>query len=453
MAGIGFQLKRLLEPRTFLSALQAYGFAGLIAAGPWVLSVAATTLVGLLAGGSREPQVVQFLVAVTWLMAASLIFTGPLQLLFSRFAADRAWEKRAGEIAPNLLGALLCTTVAAALAAGAALALLFGAQGLRCKVLLFVSFVVLCDLWLLVVVLSGLKRYAAVLLTFCGGYGLTIACALGLRRFGLDGLLASFALGQSALLFPLLGLALREYPPRRMLAFDFIRQGRRELALCGLVWNVAIWADKLVFWLSPQTGEAALGPLRSSLVYDLPIFLAYLSVIPGSAAFLLRVETDFAQDHHAFYEAIRTGASLQRIEELRDGMTLQLRSALYDLLRIQLAAGLLFRAAGPWLLPALGVSPLYLPLFGVDLVGAGLQVLLLGVLNALFYFDRRSAALAVCALFAVANGGLSLATVLLGPQLYGFGAAVAAGLSIALGLGLLSRTLGKLEYETYMLQA
>ena len=54
------------------------------------------------------------------------------------------------------------------------------------------------------------------------------------------------------------------------------------------------------------------GPLRSSLIYDLPIFLAYLAVIPGMAVFLLRIETDFAEAHGRFFDAVRGGAGSPR---------------------------------------------------------------------------------------------------------------------------------------------
>ena len=37
-------------------------------------------------------------------------------------------------------------------------------------------------------------------------------------------------------------------------------------------------------------------------------FLAYLSIIPGMAVFLLRMETDFVEQYRKFYAAINEGA-------------------------------------------------------------------------------------------------------------------------------------------------
>ncbi|WP_226857216.1 exopolysaccharide Pel transporter PelG [Acidithiobacillus concretivorus] len=49
MAGIGFELRRILKRRTYFSLLQAYGFAGIVSSGPWLLSIFGILLLGFLA--------------------------------------------------------------------------------------------------------------------------------------------------------------------------------------------------------------------------------------------------------------------------------------------------------------------------------------------------------------------------------------------------------------------
>ena len=61
---------------------------------------------------------------------------------------------------------------------------------------------------------------------------------------------------------------------------------------------------------TPSAAIAVIGPMRSSVLYDLPIFLAYLAIIPGMAVFLLRLETDFVDYYDSFYNAVREGATL-----------------------------------------------------------------------------------------------------------------------------------------------
>ena len=117
MAGIGFELRKLLRKDSYFGLLRAYGYAGIISSGPWVLSILVIMAIGLLALGllpDRSDQIWQFLVSVTYLVAASLCLSGLAQLIFTRFVADRLFEKKQGIILPNLIGLLTVMNLLAA---------------------------------------------------------------------------------------------------------------------------------------------------------------------------------------------------------------------------------------------------------------------------------------------------------------------------------------------------
>ncbi len=96
MAGIGFELRKLLKKDTLVGLLQAYAYAGIIGSGPWVLSILGILIIGLLSSTVVVPShlVTQFQTSVTYLIASSLIYTGGVQLAFTRFISDRLFEKR-----------------------------------------------------------------------------------------------------------------------------------------------------------------------------------------------------------------------------------------------------------------------------------------------------------------------------------------------------------------------
>lgn len=48
MAGIGFELRKLMKRDSYLSILQAYTYAGIISSGPWVLSIIAVLIIGII---------------------------------------------------------------------------------------------------------------------------------------------------------------------------------------------------------------------------------------------------------------------------------------------------------------------------------------------------------------------------------------------------------------------
>ncbi|MDN5835902.1 MAG: exopolysaccharide Pel transporter PelG, partial [Nitrosospira sp.] len=108
MTSIGSEIRNILERDSYWSVLRAYGYAGLVSGGPWVLSILSIVMIGVLAVtlGVTQKEVNAFQICVTYLMAGSLIWTGGMQLMFTRFAADRTYAGDKAEVLPNLFGVL-----------------------------------------------------------------------------------------------------------------------------------------------------------------------------------------------------------------------------------------------------------------------------------------------------------------------------------------------------------
>jgi len=455
MAGVGFELRRLLQNNQSLTGRgQAYAFAALIGSGPWVLSIAAILGIALLSTRQNfsADVVGQFQVSVTCLMAFSLILTSPLQLTFTRFVADRLFEQRPRQIMANLFGALSLTLLAAGLVGSAALALWFDGS-LFYRLYMLTGFVTLCGIWIVVVFASAINAYRQIVLVFLLGYGITVGASLGLRGFGLEGLLLGFVAGQACLFFALLALVVRQYPGDLMVSFDFLRPGKiyPSLVFTGLFYNAGIWADKFIFWADPLAGIAIVGPLRAAPAYDLPIFLSYLSLIPGMAVFLVRVETDFSEKCENFYRTITRDGTLAQVSQAKQELVQAVRAGMLVMLKVQGATTCLLLLTGPELLAWLGISNVSLSLLNIDLVAVVVQLLLLGMLTVLFYLDQRIAALSLCLLFFLSNSVFSWISLGLGPALHGYGFFASVALTAAAGFVILLQKLNQLEYETFML--
>ncbi len=456
MAGIGFELRRLLQRDSLLSLLRAYGFAGVISSGPWVLSIIGMLAIGFMSVGVVVPDalVTQFQVTVTYLIAASLILTGFFQLAFTRFVADRLFERRRDVILSNYHGVLWVVAALSGALGAAAAALLFPEQSIAYRMLGVAGFVLLSLIWIATVFLSGMKQYMTIVWLYLLGYGATVGFAVWLRPHGLEGLLAGFVAGQLLLFSGMQAMIVRDFPSPRFVSFECFHERLRypTLAWIGLLFNLGVWIDKFVFWAWPPTSQAVIGPLRASIIYDLPVFLAYLSIIPGMAVFLVRIETDFVEHYDGFYGAVRGGGSLQLIERHRNGMVATVRTGLFEMIKIQSIAVLLLFVAGERLLAWLGISDLYLPLLYVQVIAAGLQVLFLSVLTVYFYLDKRRVVLGLCGLFVVANALLTGLSLQFGPQAFGYGFALSLLLCVTVGFVALARSFSRLEYSTFMLQ-
>lgn len=455
MAGIGFELRKILSRDSYTATLHAYVYAGLISSGPWVLSIVSVMLVGVLSLGLLMPEMLvrQFLITVTYLMATSLILTGGLQLFFTRFVSDRLFERKFTSILPNLLGVLLLVTLTSGMLGVLLLWALFD-EPLIYRLLVLANFVTLCNLWLVIIFLSGMKAYNRILLVMLVGYALMVVSAYALNFMGINGLLLALLIGHGTLLFLYLYDILREYRAERLVAFDFLdqRQVFTSLLMTGFCYNLGIWIDKFIFWFNPGTSSAVIGPMRSSVLYDMPIFLAYLAIIPGMAVFLVRIETDFAQWYDRLFRAIRDGETLQHISQLKTEMTLSIQQGLLEICKVQGLTVVLLYLFAPQLLEWLGISSYYLSLFYVDLVGVSIQVVFMALLNVFFYLDKRVIVLKLCVMFVLLNGALTLLSLYLGPSFFGYGFTLSLLACVLVALQQLSTALDDLEYETFMLR-
>lgn len=456
MAGIGFELRKILARDSYFALVRAYAYAGLISSGPWVLSILGLVAIGLLSVNLNVQtlMITQFQVSVTYLIMGSLILTGVLQLSFTRWVSDQLFRLKKEAIVPNFAGVLLVTNAVAGTLALLLVFFSFHQESVIYRALMVAGFVTMCDIWIATVFMSGLKFYKTIVALFGCGYGISVLMAALLRGKGLEGLLAGYVIGQFLMLMGMIFIILRSFPAEKLIAFDCFKRGAMypSLMAVGFLFNLAIWADKIVFWIAPETGKQVIGPLHASVIYDMPVFLAYLGIIPGMAVFLVRFETDFVEWYDKFYNAVRAGGSLEEIARMRDEMVFAIHRGLFDIIKIQTLSVLLLVVFAPTLFAKLDISALYLPLFYVDAVAASLQVALLAVMNVFFYLDKRPAVLMTVALLSVLNVALSVVSLKLGAVYYGYGLALAMLLTLLFSLRVLERKLGRLEYETFMLQ-
>jgi uncharacterized membrane protein len=457
VAGIGFELRKLLKKQTYAGLLQAYTFAGIISSGPWVLSIVGIMLIGLLSLGMAGPRgaTVQFQVTVTYLFLISLIATGAVQLSFTRFVADRIFAKDEAAILPNFNGLILVAVSLSVVLALPFVAFMFPQQSVLYRLLFVMGLGVMSAIWIATVFLTGMKHYKEIVLIFFAGYSVTLVLALLFRPLlGMEGLLLGFVIGHYFLLMGMIWLVYKNYHSDIFVAFDIWRPGAMygSLMATGLLFNLGAWVDKLMFWYYANTGQQIIGPLKASVIYDFPIFLSYLSVIPGMAIFLVRIETDFVEYYLKFYTAVREGSTLDYIERMRNQMVYHVRRGLFDIAKIQTITVLVVFVLGDALLKWIGISPLYLPLLYVLVVGAALQVVLLGILNVLFYLDQRRSVVLLTALLPLANILFTAISLRMGAEWFGYGFTLAMLVTVLVGLWVLNRKLENLEYQTFMLQ-
>ena len=452
MAGLGFALRKMLDRDDLLGVAAGYARCVVVSTGPWLFTVLCLAGICLL-----EPRMVfyeeraSFQIILCYNFAFSLVLSGPLLALATRQLSDLIYLRRAEEAMGLLLGTLvlLCGTQACVV-----VPFYFGFAHLDLATRLFacINFFLISGIWTVQVFLPTLRDDRAAALSFAGGLALAFAAAAaGGRLYSVAGMLAGFSAGLALAFFALLAQIFAEYPRTCVRPWAVLGLWRRHwrLAAGGLAYNAAIWVDKWVMWNSPEAVRQDCG-LVSAPRYDSSMFLAYLTIVPAIALFVLHVETRFHGKYLAYLADIRGHARWDTIEKDREAILETVGAGARQIVLWQGLVTVLAILVAPLLLPRLGMSSSEVGIFRLGALGAFFHALLLFLLILLSYFELHRETLYVQLFFLAANAAFTQWSIAQGPAWYGYGYSLAATLAFALACGLAFRLAPTLTYETFV---
>lgn len=457
MAGIGFELRKIVKKGSLLSLVQMYGYSAMLSSGAWVISIVAILMVGLINiavfGASQDIMRLQIIITYAFALATSLVITGFVQLPLTRYISDLIFSKREDEVLGSFLGVLFVILLMGLIIFIPAVWLLLPELTTPQHILITAIFLVLCAIWVSNVLVSSLKYYRSTILAYFLSYAFIVIASI-FYGSSLSNLLFIFFGGNALLLTIMVTLIYKSYHTNIIMNFGFFKSKGfyYKLAFAGLFYNMGTWVDKFIFWYHPMTGEPVIGVISSSVVYDLPIFLAYLSILPGMAIFFYRLEADFAEKYDLFYNSVRSEGTLHVIQTYRNQMVDTIRFSIREVLWIQSLVSIIIFLAAPSIFEFLKIPQLYLRLFYVLSVGALLQLGFMSVLAILYYLDRRTKAMWLCVLFFVLNGLFTLVSIYMGPTFFGYGYAISLLIVFTISLLVIKQTMERLDYETFMHQ-
>ncbi|MBF0452863.1 MAG: exopolysaccharide Pel transporter PelG [Candidatus Magnetomorum sp.] len=452
MAGIGFELKRIMRHETFLSEFTAYLYSAMISSGPWLMSILCLAVLGIFRGGEDASAHELFRSTVVYTYASSLIFSGILQLVCTRYLADQLYGQKIDHVLTTFY---TCTVII--LSAGSLLSF-FGLWlfeiSLLHKFLGVILFLVINMIWLSMIFLSAVKDYHSVVFSFAIGSIVSIVLVFQLGSFmGVEGDVLGYLIGQAITLFWLIARLLAEFPPSKFWDSELFLYFRKfwDLACIGFCFNLGIWVDKFVFWTAPDS-NVIVPYFRTHNLYDSPLFFSYLTIVPTLAMFMLKIETSFYDHYRKYYSKVMGKKDMANILEEKNMMITTLKESIREIFIIQGAVTLMCIVFTPEIIQALNFSALQAPIFRVTLIGAFLNILLVINVIILFYFDQRKSVLLVTMVFLSCNFGFSLLTTKLGIQYYGYGYTYCCLFSLLTAFQQLDSKLKNLEYITFTSQ-
>jgi len=450
MAGIGFELQKLVRRDDLLGPARGYLYAATIVAGPWLLTVIAIAVISFWSPYTPFGDLPLFRTITLYNFAISLVLSAPIAMITTRFLADRIYDgderESTGVIAASILMAL-------GVQAPVPLAIYFLVADIPVTLALLAcaNYFVVAALWVAVVFLSTLKDYAPVIASFVAGLALAAIGALMLRDFGASGYVAGFTAGLALTLFMVLGRTLAEFraPPIWPKHFLFYFRRYWSLALAAFAYNLAIWVDKWIFWLNPDLAFRVSG-LPTYPAYDGAMFYAHLTLAPGLAVFFALVETGFYLRYRRYYWFVQNHGTLAEIEGAQKDLEAVTSSGFRTLLALHAAIAGATLLLAPAIADLLSLMPTQIGIFRFAVIGTAAHAFFLYALILLAYFDLKGRVLLLSGLFLVLNLVFTLASLSFGYTYYGAGYFLAALFSAAAAFIMAQHEFGRLRYLTFV---
>ena len=465
MAGVGFNLRRLVQRDDLLGIATGFFYSTWVTAGPWILTIVSLFLIVWISDIAGYQTIAEFRVIVIYNFAFSLAFTAPVFMVVTRYLADLVFsageessggvrsDKSALDKVPGMLLGSVAMVFITQFPVVAIFYLWFAELEPIVRVAAMVNYFLVAGLWVVAVYLTALKAYHIISMTFLVGLVMSLLFAWWFASsYSLVGMLMGFSLGLAVIMFGLIAYIFSEYRADAREPFGFVKYFRRywELALAGLFYNLAIWVDKWIMWLYAPERQIIIPGMPTYPDYDAAMFLAYLSIIPGLAMFVISVETNFFMQYLRFYRDIQKHVNFARIRENLARITVSLNIGLRGLIVLQGCIVIVLLLLSPRLYELIGFSYTQIGMFRFGVLGAFFHVLLVMQFIILTYFDFRRLVLVLHGFFLVTNIVFTFISLNMGFPYYGAGYFISTLLTFVVTYFVSVRYISELPYRTFI---
>ncbi len=455
MAGIGFELRRLFRNKGVFGGLRAALFATSITVGPTMLcTLMVTTLQKLLESrGFGYNERLLFMGVIIYSFTFSLILTGGMTITLARYISDKIYKEEYDDIPSSLTGALI-------------LCLLFGAiagitfyywkpVSLLFKISAYLLFMELNILWVQMVYVSALRDYKKLIKGFFAGIVVSIILSqiFTQRTKEATSLLISVDIGFLLIIIFYAITIERCFNRNSKSYFGFLEYFDKypSLFFYGLLYTLGLYVHNFFIW----SGEHRICVEKTFVMaplFDVPVFWAFLSILPVLVIFVVFSETSFFERYKFFYDTVCSGGTWNEIERSKEEMLKVLGKNLRFVVGFQAIITFLSLVLGSVFLPMAGLSTSSVRIFAMIAIGDAAFVIMYVCSTTLLYFDDRKGVLLTAFIFTATNGLVTSLIVPFGEKYYGLGFLGAALLGLLVVLIRLRIFTMHLDYFTFCSQ-
>lgn len=428
MAGIGFRLKKLFGKKGVLSLCRAYGYAGIICAGPMILGVillAGMALIARIAGmGRHDRELLNCM--LTYSLLVSLTVTSWFNMVVTRYTSDMLYEEKTEKIMPSFYGSCSIMLVVGGIAY--AVFLLFSGVALKYQILCLWFSLILIVVWTEMVYLTALKDYKAIVLALCISLmiGFLLALILVMAGWGsIVSLMLCVIAAYGVLMIWYYKLLLDYFPKSDGSRFSFLRwmDKYRSLTLIGGFVNIGLFAHLVIMYFGPLQVQVE-GLFYGAPMHDVPALFAFFSILITTVNFVTSVEVRFYPKYRNYYSLFNDNGAIRDIEQAETEMLSVLKRELTFSGHKQLVCTILFVVFGSFFLEwmPMGFSDAAIGIFRFMCAGYGTYAIANSIMLILLYFEDYTGALLGTAGFALVSVLGTIVQILFSPvTFYGLG--------------------------------
>lgn len=343
--------------------------------------------------------------------------------------------------------------IALVLAAGGLISFVFysfSPLGMTFKITAYLFFTELLIVNILAIYVSAVKRYMYLVKAYSVGAVTAIIlmslCLHIVDPLRAEHLLMCMACGFLAAIFFLTGKIKECFPKANKNYFALLPyiQKYPSLFSIGLFYAISLFGHIFIVWISDRQVKAG-DTFVTAPFYDVPVFYAFLSILPAMIMFVVSMETSLFSSYKKYYEYVNGDSPLQQINEARTQLVHELTHELGYIMKFQLIVTILAIALGPTLIP---LSLEQYDVFHILVIGNYFLIIMYVIMQILLYFDDRTGVVMIISAY-MSVSLISMAVIVSLGGNYGLASFISGAIGLGISFLRLLHYTKNLEYYTF----
>ena len=430
MAGIGFELKRLFNKDGIIHSVFAGLYATVVTIGPTIMVILTINLMYFLLPYVKIAWMQREVLSSTilYVFIFSLIVSSPVNIILSRFCADKIYMEEFESILPALdMGNLILAVLTVVTGVPFGIAMYFkGGFSAGYILVSYLFYTGLVFTFYCMTFITLLKEYRKITYSFLFslmlGIGFSWAAVFWWNFSVVNGILCGLALSFNLIAVFLMARLRRTFNKHNTSNREVLTYFKKywKLFMANLFYTLGIYSHNFIFWLLSPYQVIVAKVFWTAPVYDVVTYLAMLSNLSILVIFVVNVETKFHTAYKAYCESI-IGAAGKDIIKAKNKMIEVLRRELLYIIQTQMIINICVFVLVIAFASNLGIAGRILTMYPVMSVAYMIIYLLQSLMIFQFYLDDAPGARLASMLFLLGTAAGSLLSVRFTPVFAGAG--------------------------------